>query len=67
MDFQTALRLTMARFKIRSRDLAVRAGIREASLSEIRNGGDAKLSTFSKLLNALEEEQLEYFKKVLIS
>lgn len=61
MNFAVALRLTMARYNIKNKDLAQKAGLREGSVSELANGKNSKIETVYKIFDAFSEEEKRFF------
>ena len=69
ISFAEALNQTLANFRITAKELAMKSGVKESNISELRNGKtDPRISTIESLINALPEEARNYlFFKVFVS
>jgi len=56
-----ALDSTIQHFGLSARELAIKTGVTDSTISKLRSGSsDAKLSTFEALVNALPDEAINY-------
>ena len=69
ISFSEAFSQTLTEFKITAKELAIKTGVKEATISEFRTGkSEARITTVEVLINALPEEARNYFYfKVLVS
>jgi len=67
--FAQALNETIQHFGLSAREISLKTGVTEATISNLRSGNsDAKLSTFENLIGALPPEAKNYmFFKALLS
>lgn len=66
--FATALQKTLEKFNLSAKELALQAGVREAALSQFRNGKQAMLSdNLEKLIKALPDDAYHYYLAQLAS
>ena len=60
MNFSNAFDLTLKQFSITGKALATEAGLREATVSTFRNGGEIRKANLEKLLQALPPEAKQF-------
>jgi len=59
--FAKALNQTLTEYKISGKELSIRSGVKEATISEFRNGKiEPKLGTIEALINALPQQAKNY-------
>lgn len=60
MKFSEAFRETIFRFDLKGAELAKQSGLTPAQVSEFRNGGNLRIDSVERLINALPPEAQEY-------
>jgi transcriptional regulator with XRE-family HTH domain len=60
VKFSEAFRETLFRFNIRGDELAARSGVTATQISKFRNGGNLRIDSVEKLLDALPDEARDY-------
>jgi transcriptional regulator with XRE-family HTH domain len=60
MKFSEAFRETLFRFDIRGDELAAASGVTATQISKFRNGGNLRIDSVEKLLDALPDEARSY-------
>ncbi|MDV3351449.1 helix-turn-helix transcriptional regulator [Leptothoe sp. ISB3NOV94-8A] len=67
MNFSEAFDLTLKEFGLTGKSLAISTGLREATVSNFRNGSDIRSDNLEKLLSALPPEAKQFlFLKVFV-
>ncbi|MEN8444086.1 MAG: helix-turn-helix transcriptional regulator [Cyanobacteria bacterium J06555_13] len=67
MDFSNAFDLTLKEFGLTGKAVAINAGLREATVSNFRNGSDIRTDSLEKLIKALPPEAKQFlFLKVFV-
>lgn len=67
MDFSNAFDLTLKEFSLTGKAVAIDAGLREATVSNFRNGSDIRTDSLEKLIKALPPEAKQFlFLKVFV-
>ena len=67
MNFSEAFDLTLKEFGLTGKSLAISTGLREATVSNFRNGSDIRSDNLEKLLGALPPEAKQFlFLKVFV-
>jgi transcriptional regulator with XRE-family HTH domain len=67
MNFSAAFDLTLKEFGLTGKSIATKAGLREATVSNFRNGGDIRKESLEKLIEALPADAKQYlFLKVFV-
>lgn len=67
MNFSNAFDLTLRKFGLTGKSLAISTGLREATVSNFRNGSDIRSDNLEKLIGALPPEAKQFlFLKVFV-
>lgn len=67
MDFSKAFDLTLKEFGLTGKAVAIDAGLREATVSNFRNGSDIRTDSLEKLIKALPADAKQFlFLKVFV-
>lgn len=67
MDFSKAFDLTLKEFGLTGKAVAINAGLREATVSNFRNGSDIRTDSLEKLIKALPPDAKQFlFLKVFV-
>jgi DNA-binding Xre family transcriptional regulator len=67
MNFSKAFDLTLKEFGLQGKTIAQNAGVREATVSNFRNGSEIRTDNLEKLIEALPPEAKQYlFLKVFV-
>ncbi len=67
MNFSNAFDLTLKEFRLTGKSLAISTGLREATVSNFRNGSDIRSDNLEKLIGALPPEAKQFlFLKVFV-
>ncbi|EKU97124.1 hypothetical protein Lepto7375DRAFT_0998 [Leptolyngbya sp. PCC 7375] len=67
MNFSKAFDLTLKEFGLTGKAVAVNAGVREATVSNFRNGSDIRTDSLEKLIKALPPDAKQFlFLKVFV-
>ncbi|ESA36032.1 hypothetical protein N836_09115 [Leptolyngbya sp. Heron Island J] len=67
MNFSKAFDLTLKEFGLTGKSLAISTGLREATVSNFRNGSDIRSDNLEKLIGALPPEAKQFlFLKVFV-
>lgn len=67
MNFSNAFDLTLKKFGVTGKSIAISTGLREATVSNFRHGSDIRSDNLEKLIEALPAEAKEFlFLKVFV-
>lgn len=67
MDFSKAFDLTLKEFGLTGKAVAIDAGLREATVSNFRNGSDIRTDSLEKLIKALPPDAKQFlFLKIFV-
>lgn len=67
MDFSNAFDLTLKEFGLTGKAVAIDAGVREATVSNFRNGSEIRTDSLEKLIKALPPDAKQFlFLKVFV-
>lgn len=67
MNFSKAFDLTLKEFGLTGKAVAISAGVREATVSNFRNGSDIRTDSLEKLIKALPPDAKQFlFLKVFV-
>lgn len=67
MDFSKAFDLTLKEFGLTGKAVAIDAGVREATVSNFRNGSEIRTDSLEKLIKALPPDAKQFlFLKVFV-
>jgi DNA-binding Xre family transcriptional regulator len=61
MNFSAALNATIDKFQLSGKDLALKSGLREATISDFRRGGAMRSDNLEKIFAVLPQQAKLYF------